>query len=384
MPYLSADPPLTPRDLFGITGLPGAARPSGGWLPERSLFFGSGRAALWGALHALGVGLGDEVLLPSYLCESVVSPVVARRATPRFFPVGRGLRPDLAALDAAIGPRTRAIVLIHYFGFPGPVEEVRQLCESRGVALIEDCAHALFGRLGDRPLGTFGAAAIYSPWKSLPLPDGGLLALNRAELRVDGPLAASSRAATVRRVAYRSVGSLETLFGWSPRLALLRRNGLRRALHDRTSGAPVDVRAGAPLSRKMLDAAPADQIVARRRENYRRLLKAAARLSWAEPLFDDLPAGVCPLGLPLVAEERDRRRDELLAHGVNVRTYWEHLPVEVGADRFEAAAWLRDRILVLPVHQGLRSDQVDWLAKKLSAIGDQPSAARRRKLAADG
>jgi perosamine synthetase len=379
MPYLSADPPLTPRDLFGITRLPGAARSSGGWVPERSRFLGSGRAALWGALHALGVGLGDEVLLPSFLCESVVSPVVARRAEPRFFPVGRGLRPDLAALDAAVGPRTRAVVLIHYFGFPGPVEEVRQLCESRGVALIEDCAHALFGRLGDRPLGTFGAAAIFSPWKSLPLPDGGLLSLNRAELRFDGPLAAPSRAATARRVAYRSVGSLEALVGWSPRLALLRRNGLRRALHDRVSGAPVSVRAGSSLSWRLLRSAPAERIVARRRENYLRLLDPARRLSWAEPLFDDLPPGVCPLGLPLVAEERDRWRDALLAKGVNVRTYWEHLPVEVDANRFEAAAWLRDRILVLPVHQGLRSDQVDWLAAKLSAIGGQRSASRRAK-----
>ena len=73
-------------------------------------------------------------------------------------------------------------MLIHYLGFPGPVQEVRALCQRRGLALIEDCAHALFSRLGDRSLGTFGDLAIFSPWKSLPLPDGGLLRVNDVRL----------------------------------------------------------------------------------------------------------------------------------------------------------------------------------------------------------
>ena len=374
MPYLPPDPPLTLGALSGITRAPDAAGLAE-WLPGRTIWFGSGRAALWGALRALGVGHADEILLPSYLCESVVSPVVAVGARPTFYPVGRDARPDLARLDAAIGPRTRALVLVHYLGFPGPAREVQRLCERRGVALIEDCAHALFSRPGGRLLGSFGAAAIFSPWKSLPLPDGGLLQVNDPRLEPPTPRATAPWAATVAGLAYRSLGSLEAAVGWSPRSRLLRRPGLRRDLHGRTSGAPVHVRAGSAIAARLLAGAVPRRVVRRRRANYARLLEAARRLSWARPLYDELPDGVCPLGLGLVAEDRDRWRDELLANGVNVRTYWEQLPAEVDPERFPDAAWLRDRILVLPVHQGLRSDQVDWLARRLLALGAKRRSA---------
>ncbi len=372
MAFLPADPPLTLEDLVGMCR-PTDSSGLAGWVPGRLTFFDSGRSALWAALTRLGIGPGHEVLLPAYLCDSVVSPVRAVGARPTFYPIGREMLLDLGALATMIGPQTRAVILIHYLGFPAPVHEVRQLCASAGLALIEDCAHALFSRLGDRLLGSIGDAAIFSPWKSLPLPDGGLLALNSSddgsEQRLDQP----SALATMARLAYRALGAVETRAGWSPRSGLLRRPGLRRRLHDRTSGAPVRPRLGSRISWRLLRGAPAEQIVARRRENYRLLLDNSSDLGWACPLFGDLPEGVCPLGFPLIVDQRDRWRDELLASGVNVRTYWEHLPAQVDLERFPDAAWLRDSTLVLPVHQGLRSRQIDWLARRLRALDQRKS-----------
>ena len=368
--YLPADAPLTPRDLSGITRA-GRAVAVPGLEGYRTTLFGTGRAALWAGLQGLGVGRGDEVLLPAYLCESIVSPVEAVGGVPRFYPVGRDLSLDPAAIESLVGERTRAVVVIHYLGFPGPVGPLQALCARRGIALVEDCAHALFSRLGDRPLGSFGDAAIFSPWKSLPLPDGGALVLSRAGVEVSTPSTRPGAARTVARLGYRALGGVESALGWSPRLALLQRPSLRRSMHDRTSGAPVAVEGASQVARRMLtgvSARRADEIVARRRGNYVRLHAAATGLSWAKPLFRALPDGVCPLGLPLVAEDRDRWRDALLARGVNVRTYWEHLPAAVDLDRHGDAAWLRDRILILPVHQGLSSRQVSWLAHELTTL----------------
>ena len=368
--YLPADAPLTPRDLSGITR-PGREAAIPGLQGRRTSLFGTGRAALWALLRGLGVGSGDEVLLPAYLCESVVSPVQAVGGVPKFYPVGRDLSVDGAAIKPLVGPRTRAMVVIHYFGVPGPVGPLQELCARRGIALVEDCAHALFGRLGDRPLGSFGDVAIFSPWKSLPLPDGGALVVNRMDLAVPSPEARPGATKTAARLGYRALGGIETALGWSPRLALLQRSGLRRTMHDRTSGAPVVVTGASEATRRMLAGVSperATEIVARRRANYLRLHTASTALSWARPLFGALPEGVCPLGLPLVAEDRDRRRDALLARGVNVRTYWEHLPAAVDLDEHRDAAWLRDRILILPVHQGLSDRQVGWLARLLSTL----------------
>jgi perosamine synthetase len=367
--YLPADPPLTLRDLSGITRPPEPGGRIGRWLPDRTRFYGSGRAALWGALRSLGIGPGDQVLLPAYLCESVVSPVLAVGAGASIFPVGRDLRPDLKALEASLGPSSRAVVIIHYLGFPGPIEEVQQICSRHGLALIEDCAHALFSRKGGRLLGSFGDAAVFSPWKSLPLPDGGMLAVNGSRALPEAPTAAPSWYGTVAKLGYRSLGAVESAIGWTPRLGLLRRSTIRRDLHRRTSGAPVEVRSGSALARRMLESAQPERVVARRRENYSRLLEVAGELDWAQPIYDKLPEGVCPLGFPLVADRRDDWRDLLLRNGVNVRTYWEELPAEVDRQRFPDAAWVSDSMLVLPVHQELRSGQIAWLAQRLRALG---------------
>jgi len=352
-----------------LGALSGLTRPGdGAELGREDLFFGSGRAALLAGLKALGIGPGDEVLLPAYLCESVVTPVETVGADIQFYPVSRGLDVDPAAIEALIGPATRAVVLIHYFGFPGPVQEVRALCDRRGIALIEDCAHALYSRLGDRSLGTFGDVAIFSPWKSLPLPDGGLLVLNRPDLKATAPIEGPSTRRTLTRLAYRSLGAFEQAVGWSPRLRLLRRNDLRRQMHIRVSAGSVEMVRGSAAAWRLLRGARRALVVGRRRRHYARLLDACRKLTWAQPLFDSSPDGVCPLGLPLVAENRDHWRDRLLAAGVNVRTYWEDLPPGVDLARFPDAAWLSDRILVLPTHQGLTNGAAGRLARTLQRL----------------
>ncbi|MGE3272013.1 MAG: DegT/DnrJ/EryC1/StrS family aminotransferase [Chloroflexota bacterium] len=360
MTYLPPDPPLKLFDL------PGLLRPSTR-LPEQ--FYASGRAALLAGLRALEIGPGDDVLLPAYLCESVVTPVEAAGARPIFYAVGKRLEVDVAGVEAAITPATRAVLLIHYLGFPGPVAALRELCDRRGVALIEDCAHALFSQHAGRPLGSWGDLAIFSPWKSLPLPDGGLLRVNRPDLAATVPADRPGGFQTMKRLAYRSLGSVEQLLGWSPRARLLQRPALRQSLHQQVSAGPVEELAGSSVAWRLYQAARAAHIVGRRRRHYARLLDVCRTLTWARPIFDNLPEGVCPLGLPLVAEDRNHWRDVLLGRGVNVRTYWEQLPPGVDPARFPDAAWLRDRILVLPVHQGLTNEGVEWLARLLPTPG---------------
>jgi dTDP-4-amino-4,6-dideoxygalactose transaminase len=371
--YLAPDPPLTLADLVGLVraGSPLPRTWEGDLSSPIDYWFATGRAALLAGSRALGIGPGDEVLLPAYLCESVVTPVQAVGAIPTFYPVGRDFAVDPALVDRAVGPQTRAVVVIHYLGFPGPIEGIRDLCRRRGVALIEDCAHALYSRHGTTPLGSYGDLAIFSPWKSLPLPDGGLLVLNRPDLAARVPAERPSARQTAFRLAYRSLGMFEQVLGWSPRLALLQRPGLRRSMHEQVSAGPVAMEAGSAVAGRLMRGARPSFVVGRRRRNFARLLEVCQDLTWAEPVFRSLPDGVCPLGLPLVAEDRDRWRDALLKLGVNVRTYWEQLPSAVDIGRFPDAAWLRDRILVLPVHQGLPSGGVEWLARLLPTLPER-------------
>ncbi len=121
----------------------------------RLSFTTSGRAAIALALQALGVGSGDRVLVPTYHCPTMVAPAVHVGARPVFYPL-RSSGADLAFLEALDLTGVRAILATHYFGLPQPMAELRRFCDRKGIALIEDCAHALFGvvrRARHRDLG---------------------------------------------------------------------------------------------------------------------------------------------------------------------------------------------------------------------------------------
>jgi dTDP-4-amino-4,6-dideoxygalactose transaminase len=364
--YLPPDPLLDPAYLRAVR------RTAPGWrgLPPGAVLLESGRVALWAALRALGLGPGDRLLAPAYVCDSILPAPAALGVEVEYVATDRVLGLDLEALERALAGGARALLLVHYCGFAAPsLEAVAALCARFGAALIEDCAQALYSAPGGEPLGRRGAAAIFSPWKSLPLSDGGVLALNGPAVPDDlARLPRPPAALTARRLAYRSLGLLETALGHSPRLWLLRSRGLRRKLQARVAQEALRPRRGSRLAEALLRGTDPTAVVARRRAHYLEIEPAVRGATWAQPLFETLPAGVCPLGFPLVVERREWARARLLAAGINVRAYWEQLPTGVTAERFPAARALADRILVLPVHQSLTPRQLRHLLAVLARL----------------
>lgn len=139
----------------------------------------SGTDALTLALAALGVGAGDEVVTVSMTCAPTATGILRAGATPVFVDVeDETLTMDPGAVEAALTPRTRAIVPVHLYGRPAAMEAIAALARDRGLRLVEDCAQA-HGALRDgKPVGTFGDAAAWSfyPTKNLgALGDGGMV-----------------------------------------------------------------------------------------------------------------------------------------------------------------------------------------------------------------
>jgi perosamine synthetase len=368
MTYVPADALLDVQTLRAAS----RGRKTEGWpgLPPGTVFMENGRAALWAALRALGLGQGDRLALPAYICDSVLPAPDALGVEARYVATNRRLELDLEALEQELAAGARAALLVHYFGFPSPsTERAARLCETYGAALIEDCAHALFSQSKERPLGQQGAAAFFSLWKTLPLPDGGALVLNRLAPPADlANLPRPSLPETARRLAYRAISLLETAVGRSPRLRLLRSERLRRSMQARTARASLVPRRSSALTRRAVAAVDWSRIVARRRENYARLASALREAHWARPLYDQLPPGVCPLAFPILADDREWARRRLLMAGINVRAYWEQLPCGVAAEAFPDAHYIADRILVLPVHQSLSRRMMDELVGAIASF----------------
>jgi dTDP-4-amino-4,6-dideoxygalactose transaminase len=137
----------------------------------------NGTAALHLICLAAGLGPGDEVITPSLTFVASVNAIAYTGATPVFADIA-GLDepwPSAAAVEAAITPRTKAVMAVAYGGHPGEIAAIRELCAERGLVLLEDAAHAIGMRHGGRHLGTFGAAGAFSFFsnKNLAVGEGG-------------------------------------------------------------------------------------------------------------------------------------------------------------------------------------------------------------------
>ncbi|MHB9004822.1 MAG: DegT/DnrJ/EryC1/StrS family aminotransferase [Coriobacteriia bacterium] len=143
-----------------------------------SLALNSGTAALHLAMLGAGVGPGDEVITTAHTFVATAMTVLQVGAVPVFadlMPGGSNIDP--ADVERRIGPQTKAIVIVHYGGYPCEMDEFRSIAASRGVALIEDAAHALGATYRSEPVGAFGdfAAFSFQAIKQLTTGDGGML-----------------------------------------------------------------------------------------------------------------------------------------------------------------------------------------------------------------
>src|SRR5262245_38054142 len=121
-------------------------------------------AALHLSYLAAGVGPGDEVIVPAMTFAATAAAAIYCGATPVFADIlgAHDLSLDPADVERRITPRTRAVAVVHFAGYPAPVRELRALCDERGLALIEDAAHSPDAHVDGRMLGTWGLAGSFS------------------------------------------------------------------------------------------------------------------------------------------------------------------------------------------------------------------------------
>ncbi len=138
----------------------------------------NGTVALEAVLRAVGLTCGDEVIVPPFTFAATATAVGLCQGYPVFADIDpRTLNLAPQAVEAAITPRTRAIIVVHFGGHPADMDAFTALAERRGLALIEDAAHAHGARWRGAPVGTFGVAGTFSfqSFKLLTAGEGGMI-----------------------------------------------------------------------------------------------------------------------------------------------------------------------------------------------------------------
>jgi dTDP-4-amino-4,6-dideoxygalactose transaminase len=146
----------------------------------------NGTAALHLALLASGCGPGDEVILPSLNFVAAANAITHTGARPVFCDIAGpvDLNLDPRDVEAAVGPDTRAILVLHYGGYPCNVAQILDIARERGIDVIEDAAHAIGASWQGKMCGTFGLAGCFSFFsnKNLPIGEGGMVVTDDDDL----------------------------------------------------------------------------------------------------------------------------------------------------------------------------------------------------------
>jgi len=348
----------------------------------------SGRAAIALALQHARVGDGDEVLVPAYHCESMISPIRYVGALPVFYRVTRDTAVDLVDLEAKITPQTRVILATHYFGFPQAVGKLRELCDRYGILLVEDCAHAFFGTVNGAPIGAFGDYSVGSAMKFFPLFDGGLLASSRHDLsslrlfhpslrmQLKGSIAILEYALrygrlNAVRVPLQAAMAVKDIF-WNTAKRLTR-NRISHGLSPASSQGgytlePQWINARiSRISELILSHTRMDRIGDRRRENYELIVTALSGVPGIQPLFSRLPNAVVPLVVPMLLDDPLTAFSSLKNAGVPIWRFGEYLDPAIDDTVCTNAAFLSKHVLQFPCHSELRRDEIDWMIATIRA-----------------
>lgn len=350
----------------------------------------SGRVALYHGLPSLGLPANSTILVPSYHQGVEIDALLAAGYRLRYYRVDGRLSIDLNDAAQRLDEAVSALYVIHYFGFAQPLEPVRRFCEAHGLRLIEDCALSLFSREDETWLGSVGHLALFSVYKTLPLPHGGFL-VTKAPRRAPA-LRPAPRASTLTQALDLLHQGVEASAAWrlekwwtqaSHRAAGI--IGWERDGMVASGGALWDSRlldyGASPWIVPLMRLMDREAVIARRRANYERL---ASRLRGHVSFpFPELDAGTCPLFFPVMVPDKVRFQQQLAELGVQSVNLWDAShPTCPPALAAEVAPW-RQHCLELPIHQELSAEQVDRVAAAvIDVLGSAFSADdRRRRLA---
>ncbi len=290
-----------------------------------SLLVANARTALKIGFHQRGVQAGGEILVPDFICDVLLHPILQAGLIPVYYPITQDLVPDWRALELiVVNPGCRVLVMVHYFGQPQNIEQYRTFCLRHNLLLVEDNAHGYGGYLAGKPLGSFGDIGISSPRKILGTPSGGIL---------HGASTLSSEYIKNMRPfpAYRPISFLKTVLHSMPRIRRLIKGWYDRNKNwsdPRLYQESVQPDHGIDrFSRWRIVSADWQAIAMQRRENW----LAWAHFAWSKglrPVFSEVHPESCPWAMPTYANDLVARNSWLIwgaKNGVPLFS-WPSLP----------------------------------------------------------
>ena len=369
-------------------------RPGGGagtpaWAPQGRLY-ARARYALAQAFALCGVGPQGALLAPAYHCRTMLDPALALGAAVQLYPLPPDLQIDASALEAALVGApvpVKAVLVPHYFGRRQVMAPLAAVCRQHGVALVEDCAHALpllsaAEDKGERRMGVSGTFCVASPYKFLPCDEGGALWRGDGQPLPDSKLRQPKLSSQVRQLWHLWDQARQPMPAAAPidvagsdqhALAAQAAAQAQIVVSDQPSGhyqPGLATQACSPLSRlvmRHLDLADALRL---RHAHWARLAQASTQWPGAKALWSSLDAADTPYMFALLVDEPAQVFAALKRLGVPIWR-WDSQALSGCA----TALRYRLGLLHLPCHQSLTPQALDWIIATLGEVLSRRAAS---------
>lgn len=342
-----------------------------------------GRSAIWHAVKMLNLKENDVIMMPSYHCSVEVEAILQAGAKIKFFEIDNNMNADLKDIETKIDENTKAIFIIHYFGFPQPILEIKKICENYKLYLIEDCAHAFLSSTAGRYLGTFGDFGILSMQKFLPLPNGGVLLINNTNFKKHFKLIPPNEISVIRSLFLNFLNNLEINHNNAYQIinlsmiTLIKKflNTIKKQSNLKIiNPTSVDFNlsmanlAMSNISKRILNNIDFNKMIIIRRQNYNFLLEKLKNIPQIKICFPKLPQGVCPYFFPIEVKNNCHLYEKLKKQGIYTFIFGEFLHNVLPQEGFDTARYLSKHILALPIHQDLNQNQLQYMVNSLKNI----------------
>ena len=298
-------------------------------------------------LKTLNLRNDEKVLLPSYLCPSILIPFDRLSVKYTFYKVNRDLEIDVDDLQNRLDPTIKAVFFINYFGFPANINsDVIETLRARNVTIIEDIVQSFFS---DLPL--IGDFAFNSFRKFLPV-DGSIIISNRD---MSPSADKSCNSYLFRKVSGQWLRYLHIEYGIVPEKWYLKLFEKAEVNYYTDKPCSFDI-----FNRYVLSRCNIGRLCEIRRKYFKTLLSSFSK----QALFKEMSDKIVPLGFPIIIEDRDRLRMQLQKRNIYCPVHWK-LNSSIKKEEFAESWFVSDHILTIPIHERNTEADIEYL---ISAI----------------
>lgn len=311
-----------------------------------------GHFSLLKILDEISFDSNQHVLMPSYLCSSMLSPFKKRNIKYHFYKINERLEIDIDDLKSRITEKTKAVLFINYFGFPQPkkVTEFLKTLKNRGIVLIEDNVQSFFSELE-----TVGDYIFNSFRKFLPI-DGSVI-ISDHELKQEKDKK-TFNSYYFKKTLGQFLRYLYIRFGIDTSRYFLKL--FSKAEDNYLLG---DVYGFNPINKFLISKMNIPLICSMRKGNYLYFIEKLKNVA----LYPFLNNNVVPLGFPILIDNRDAIRTTLREKNIFCPVHWK-LSEEIDKKEFAESWYLSEKIITIPINERINDNEKEYITKVLETL----------------